>query len=115
MASARADRALVLLDILNRYMLSRAADGSDTETGREIVQAHFFGARALFTDESSTNLAAFSRELTFADPVDAEMEILASWHGKVSRRFFRLHFAWPVPALAAKLKVLYYGPKLTKS
>jgi hypothetical protein len=38
-----------------------------------------------------------------------------SQHGKISHRYFRLHFEWPVPSGAEQIKVLYIGPKLTKS
>jgi hypothetical protein len=52
--------------------------------------------------------------MTFPDP-EGGADIFAHFHGKISHRFFRLHFDWPVPSTATRLKVLYIGPKLTKS
>jgi hypothetical protein len=108
------DRSLVLLDYLNRYMLGRGENGAEGPIARDIVQNHFTGDRALFTGESPGNQRRFSSEMTFVDPQNAGVEIFAHWHGKISHRFFRLHFEWPVPANARQLKVLYLGPKLTK-
>jgi hypothetical protein len=80
----------------------------------EILQMFFQGERALFSPESSTNRRECRHEMTFPDP-DGGDDIFAHYHGKISHRVFRLHFDWPVPAAASKLKVLYLGPKLTKS
>jgi hypothetical protein len=73
------------------------------------------GDRALFSGESPSNQAKFRQELTFQDPAAACRANFAHWHRKISYRFFRLHFEWPVPAEATQLKVVYLGPKLTKS
>lgn len=108
------DRTIALLGHLHAYMLSRTEDGRETERSREIVQQFFAGERALFTGESSTNQHEFQRELTFAHPVVDGATIFAHWHGKISHRFFRLHIEWPVPP-GEKAKVLYLGPKITKS
>ncbi len=112
-ASVR-DRALVLMGYLNAYMADRGRDGAEGPTAREIVENHFTGARALFTGESQANRRKFRRELTFVDPLSPEKSIFAHWHGKISHRFFRLHFGWPAPADDTALKIVYLGPKLTK-
>jgi hypothetical protein len=39
----------------------------------------------------------------------------AHWHGKISHRFFRLHFEWPLEKDRKKLEIFYLGPKVTKS
>jgi hypothetical protein len=106
-----------LLRHLNQYMESRNLDGSDTESSRELVRSLFTAAKGsapLFTGESESNRCNFERVLTFPDPEDANRKILASWHGKIRHRVFRLHFEWPVPREAQRLKVVYLGPKLTK-
>lgn len=108
------DRFYVLLEYLNAYMCGRDNAGKEGSGSREILQAHFQGERALFSPESTTNKRDFRREMTFPDP-DGGDDICAHYHGKISHRVFRLHFDWPVPATASKLKVLYLGPKLTKS
>ena len=76
-----------------------------------------FGAgddRALFSGESAGNQDTFRAQMTFPDPDDADKNIFAHWHGKISHRFFRLHFEWPVPAKEKHMKILYLGPKITK-
>lgn len=108
------DRIYDLLEILNAYMSDRGIDGIEGPRAREILRQHFQGERAPFSPESDINMREFKREMTFADP-DGGPEIFAHWHGKISHRFFRLHFQWPVPSTTTKLKVLYVGPKLTKS
>lgn len=108
------DRALVLLSRLDLYMSDRTAAGAEGEIARSVINNFFTGERALFTGESPSNIRDFAQELTFPDPLNADQAILAHWHGKISHRFFRMHFEWPVPAGRGQLKVLYLGPKLTK-
>lgn len=108
------DRFYVLLGYLDAYMRGRDDAGNEGPDSSEILQMHFQGERALFSPESSTNKSHYKNEMTFPDP-DGGADIFAHYHGKISHRMFRLHFDWPVPASASKLKVLYLGPKLTKS
>jgi hypothetical protein len=108
------DRIFVLLGILDRYMAMRGADGMETAAAQEVIRTHFSGNRALFSPESLTNQRDYKTNLTFPDPLGGSA-IFAHWHGKISHRVYRLHFEWPVPANASKLKVLYIGPKLTKN
>ncbi|GAB3461585.1 hypothetical protein GCM10027321_22410 [Massilia terrae] len=109
------DRTIVLLTYLNEYMEGRQADGSEGAISRSVVERFFTGDRALFSGESVTNQRDFVTELSFDDPENQGHKIFAHWHGKISHRFFRMHFEWPVPNDASRLKVLYLGPKLTKS
>lgn len=108
------DRFYALLGYLEAYMRGRDEDGNECPEAQEILRTHFQGERALFSPESATNKRNFEREMTFPDP-EGGADIFAHFHGKISHRFFRLHFDWPVPASATRLKVLYIGPKLTKS
>lgn len=108
------DRFYVLLQFLNEYMADRR-NGQEGDRAKEIVKQTFHGERALFTGESATNREAFSADMTFPDPLDPTRSIFAHWHGKISHRYFRLHFEWPVPAPADQLKILYLGPKITRS
>lgn len=108
------DRFYALLSQLDRYMSGRNPDGSEGPIAQEVVRLHFNGDRALFSPESPSNRATFAAEMTFPDP-EGGSDIFAHWHGKISHRYFRVHFEWPVPATANTLKVLYAGPKLTKS
>ncbi|WAC73933.1 hypothetical protein OU995_04140 [Roseateles sp. SL47] len=109
------DSTLMLLECLNTYMEKRHPDGSESPDCQEIIQQFFTGDRARFSGESETNRVQHRRALTFPDPENPACELLAHWHGKISHRFFRLHFEWPVPAPSRQLKVLYLGPKLTKA
>lgn len=108
------DRIYALLGILNAYMGDRDEQGAEGAAAQEIVRTHFQGDRALFSPESKTNQRDFKSALTFPDPLGGP-EIFAHWHGKISRRFSRIHFEWPVPSKAIRLKVVYIGPKITKA
>lgn len=110
-----ADRVMSLLGLLDAYASGRAEDGSEGPLSQEIIRRHFTGARAAFVPESETNQRSFRTEMTFRDPADDQKYIVAHWHGRISYRFFRLHFEWPVPADQRKIKVLYCGPKITRS
>ncbi|MBB3952635.1 hypothetical protein [Aureimonas jatrophae] len=106
------DRSLALMGLLDAYMAGRRKDGSEGPGARSVIETHFTGERALFTGESATNERLFEAEMTFtrADGV----KCFAPWHGKISHRFFRLHFEWPVPPQTTRLTVFYLGPKITK-
>lgn len=107
------DRFLELLRILDAYVAERQPDGSEGPRAREIIDTYFSqGDRSLFTGESSTNETAFEKELTFRRT--SGERIFAPWHGKVSHRFFRLHFEWPLEVGRKELEIFYYGPKITK-
>ena len=109
-----ADRAFALFKHLNEYMLGRNDTGADGPGARAVIETFFTGDRALFSGESSTNQEAFKSQMTFSDPNDPSSNIFAHWHGKISHRYFRMHFEWPVPPQQKKLKILYLGPKITK-
>jgi hypothetical protein len=108
------DHALDLLGYLNTYMEGRDQDGAEGPRSRQIIDKYFTGDRAAFSGESANNQRDFKTELTFKDPEDAERTIFAHWHGKISRRFYRMHFEWPITKDMPRLKVLYLGPKITK-
>ncbi len=110
-----AETALRQMGYLDAYMAAREPDGSDGPRAREIVEQYFTGDRAPFSGESDSNQRDFRDEMTFADPVVEGAYVFTHWHGKISHRFFRMHFEWPVPSDRRKLKVLYIGPKITKS
>jgi hypothetical protein len=113
-----AERALQLLRHLNEYMTSLGDGGVPSIRSNEILRGLFTnasGAEPPFTGESTTNQKTYASEMTFPDPENSNALIFAHWHGKIRHRFFRMHFEWPLPAGARKLKVLYLGPKLTKS
>src|SRR5262249_26046695 len=91
------DRTMALLGHLDAYMAGRSPEGVEGPDARKIVDDYFVGDRALFSGESRTNQEAFRSDLTFPDPDNSESKIFAHWHGKISHRYFRLHFEWPVP------------------
>lgn len=107
------DRVLDQLRVLNEYVGGRTDEGAEGPTAREIVENYFTGERAWFTGESSTNQNAFAGEMTFKR-MSGE-SYFAHWHGKVSRRFFRMHFEWPLHQDRKKLEIFYIGPKITKN
>jgi hypothetical protein len=107
-------RIFELLDILNRLVIESDLNGQLSETGRNLLQQHFSGDKAWFTDESSTNKRNFKQEMTFSDPIDNSKKIFCSWHGKIKTPQVRVHFEWPRPNNQKKIKVVYIGPKITK-
>lgn len=107
------DRVFALLKHLNDYVDKRDVNGLDTAESRTFIEQFCSGERALFSGESISNQNEFRRELTFPHPLIADESIFAHWHGKISHRYFRMHFEWPVPS-GEKCKIVYFGPKLTK-
>ena len=103
-----------LLGKLNRYMEVAIRDGHDSASAKKIISDYFSGSRALFSAESPTNQNKFRRKMTFEDPDNPSNTIFAHWHGKISHRYFRLHFEWPLPANQQYIKICYLGPKITK-
>ena len=107
------DQFYRLLQLLDDYMDDRDQNGVAGTRAMEIYSEHFEGERPYFVPESPTNQAKFKKELTFPNP-SGGADIFAHYHGRISRRTYRFHFEWPVPADERKLKILYLGPKLTK-
>lgn len=104
--------AFSLMHHLDRFAASRRPDGSLGSDGNEIIAQFFNGDRALFSNESASNIAEFRQEMTFQAPDGRS--VFAPWHGKISHRFFRLHFEWPFTPDRDRIAVLYLGPKITK-
>ncbi len=111
-ASVR-DRALALMGLLDHYMSGREQSGAEGPKSRDVIETHFTGERALFTGESPTNQQKFRTEMTFV--AADQREVFAHWHGKISHRYFRMHFEWPLAPERRTLPILYLGPKITKS
>lgn len=107
--------SLELLSYLDKFVASRATNGTNTQNSEAIINNYFHGDNAKFSSESNSNKQRFRCELTFQDPTNPCRSIFAHWHGKISHRTFRIHFEWPVPTTASRLTVLYLGPKITKN
>jgi len=108
---AIADQAVRLLDIVNELKSCFDEPGKRTKRGDEIILSYFTGDRARFSDESTTNKIEFKKDLTFKK--EDETDVLCSFHGKISHRYYRLHMSWPVTK-NDPLYVAYLGPKITK-
>ena len=102
-------RLIVLHDLKNAF----DEHGQRTAKGEEIIQTHFAGTEAWFSDSSSTEKATFRRDLTFPHPAKAGETLFCTWHGKVNTPKLRIHFSWPV-RVSEPLYVVYVGPKITK-
>jgi hypothetical protein len=107
------DRSLELMKVLNDYVANRNENGIEGPLARELIETYFTGDRALFTGESTTNQDLFAKEMTFSRASGGSY--FAHWHGKISRRVFRLHIEWPLEKDRKKLEIFYLGPKITKS
>jgi len=110
-----ARRTLVILQTLHRIVRGRSADGSLNAEALSLWQQHSQGGKAWFTDESEGNKHKFKSEMTFPDPENPSNRLFCPWHGKIKTPQFRIHFEWPVPPGQSRLKILYIGPKITKS
>ena len=109
-----AERLLSRLNILHDLTNCFDEHGRRTSEGHWIVQNHFTGSKALFSDSSDTEKARFEKDLTFPHPTHAGEYLFAPWHGKVKKPQLRIHFApWPIQA-NEPLYVVYVGPKITK-
>jgi len=107
-------RVVELLRILDEIAEGAAAQSGLSARGLEMVQTHFAGGKALFTDESGENKIQFKSEMEFADPTEPNRRIQCFWHGKIKTPQFRIHFEWPLPKTATRIKVAYIGPKISK-
>jgi hypothetical protein len=105
-------RSLELLQVLSRLVDCRDAQGAWTTEGQELINTHFHGDKAWFSDESEKNKRDFKSEMTFPDPEQPGRLIFCPMHGKIKTPQTRIHFEWPIAD--KKLKVLYIGPKITK-
>jgi hypothetical protein len=103
-----------LLSILEEIAIHTEDDGSLDARGMELLQMHFVGEKASFTDESDDNKRDFKRQMTFDDPLNPGVSLFCPWHGKVKIGQFRIHFEWPRPKGQKQIKVQYIGPKITK-
>lgn len=88
--------------------------GKLSRFGMALLENHFSGGKAWFSDESTTNKKSFRQEMTFQDPSVTGKTIFCPWHGKIKTPQTRIHFEWPRPANQREIKVLYVGPKITK-
>lgn len=107
------ERILELLGVLQTISSEMKDDSSLTANGMEVLQRHFVGDKAWFSDESDPNKRRFENELTFRDPAGDGI-LFCPWHGKVKFGQFRIHFEWPRPLNQGVIKVVYIGPKITK-
>ncbi len=109
------ERIFELLRVLDQLALESDEKGEISEKGKELYNNHFIGEKAWFTDESLHNKNNFKQKMTFPDPSDPNQKIFCPWHGKIKTPQIRIHFQWPRPKGQRPIKVLYIGPKITKS
>ncbi|HHY0533974.1 hypothetical protein ACPV4Y_04155 [Vibrio harveyi] len=105
---------LFYMNILNNVVKSRDESGEYTENTNKIISKYFLGDGAKITDESAQNKAKFKGEMTFKDPRDINKSLFCPWHAKISSRYFRIHFEFPLKSTQKTMAVCYIGPKLTK-
>ena len=107
------DRALELCRVLGDYLKSRGENGEMTADTQEIIQCHFHGDKAWFSDETDADINKFKQELTFLDTRDGTKKVY-SFHGKIKTPQVRMYFEWPISPEQNDIKILYFGPKITK-
>jgi predicted HTH domain antitoxin len=89
--------------------LEQMAEAQSEEIFLELENKYCHGDRAWFTDESDTRKRDLENRLTFTLN---GVQTLCSYHGKISYRTFRIHFA-PRPKRGAKIYIAYIGRKIT--
>lgn len=109
------NRIFELLNLLNCLVVETDDKGALSAKGKALLKIHFEGQKAWFTDESSRNKKNFKKDLTFKDSEDQNNKLFCPWHGKIKKPQTRIHFEWPRPKGQKKIKVVYIGPKITKS
>ena len=109
-----ADRVFSLLSVLQEFMEVRNPDGSYSERNLSLLEKHFKGEKAWFSDESETNKKYFYKEMSFPDPKNGGKKVFCPMHGKIKTPQYRIHFEWP-PRAGKNLRIFYIGPKITKS
>lgn len=107
------ERVFELLRVLNEFMQCRNDDGTYTDRNQELIDQHFSGKKAWFTDESVTNQRDFKNEMSFPDFEHPGEKVFCSWHGKIKTPQYRIHFEWPTKS-SSVLRIFYIGPKITK-
>ena len=112
-ASSAIERCVVLLNILDQLAGAFDDRGARTPVGHDLYQQYFTGAKALFTDSSTTEKHEFEKQLTFPHASNPGESVFCPWHGKIQHQILRIHFSWPI--VAGKLvHIAYIGPKLTR-
>lgn len=107
-----ANHIRIRLAILDRLMGAVDDSGHHTPEANRLLQQHFTGAKAWFSDSSTTEKRDFEQQLTFPHPDKLGETLFCPWHGKVNHPPFRIHFSWPVSAGEA-LYIVYVGRKIT--
>jgi hypothetical protein len=102
-----------IMKILNDLVDSRNDNGEYTKEGHDILKEYFLGDGAKITDESKTNKGKFKDEMTFKDPRNKKNKIFCPWHAKISSRYYRIHFEFPISADSKTMAICYIGPKIT--
>lgn len=109
-----AERVQELLLVLNRLASLVKPEGSAlTDEGVSLLQKHFVGEKAWFSDSSDAEKSEFRDELTFPHPTKAGEKVFATWHGKVKIGQLRIHYVHEFRA-DEPVYVVYIGPKITK-
>jgi hypothetical protein len=112
-AVAAAVRIRVMLHTLNEFKGCFNESGERNEAGHRLLENHFTGENAWFSDSSATEKRVFEKELTFSHPDRPDQDLFCPWHGKVQTPPYRIHFSWPVTR-DGPVYVVYIGPKLSK-
>lgn len=107
---AAKEKAVSLLRTLATLARERDCLGAWTQKGRQVHDTYFTGDNPQFVNEQDPN-----GKLVFNDPEDTSKMLHCSWHGRMPSIVGRLHFAWPISGTQRKIKVVYIGPKITKT
>ena len=106
-------RMKALCRVLEDYLDSRNERGESTGKTVEILNEHFRGRKAWFSDETDDDIRDFEHQLKFIDTRD-DTKKKYSFHGKIKTPQVRVYFEWPIPSGQRDIQIVYFGPKITK-
>ena len=103
---------LRLLEILDKLRFEIDQHGRSSSQVHDYYNRHFASGN-LFSDSSASEKQRYSSRLKFSNPDSPGKYLSCTWHGKIRRLAWRLHFSAPL-SVDSPLYIVYFGPKLTQ-
>ncbi|MBO1923776.1 hypothetical protein [Thiomicrorhabdus sp. 6S3-12] len=108
-----AERFLELCKKLEEIIQSRDEKQQFSSSTHQLIEQHFHGDKAWFSDESDQDKIDFVNQLKFKNAYTGEKESF-SYHGKIKTPQIRVYFDWPLTPAMKQIQIVYFGPKITK-
>lgn len=112
-SSCVSERFFELCNALEKIIKSRDDKNQFSSLTHELIEQHFHGDKAWFSDESPNDKRDFENQLQFKNCYSGEKEIF-TFHGKIKTPQIRIYFDWPLVPEMEQIQIVYFGPKITK-